>query len=121
MNEGGWTEQAPEHRAVCHRVARGRPPSPTAAPLFAALGDETRSAASTDLLGGPLPITRLTAGSGVTPSSGDQALTILSGAGLVEIFGVVAAHLPARVRGDSWKLAAASRKSHSVGTPLSID
>jgi DNA-binding transcriptional ArsR family regulator len=58
-----------------------------AAPLFAALGDETRLKLVDRLsAGGPLPITRLTAGSGVTRQAVTKHLTILAGAGLVRDF-----------------------------------
>jgi len=55
-----------------------------AAPLFAALGDETRLAL-VDRLGasGPLSIVRLTAGSGVTRQAITKHLHVLAGAGLV--------------------------------------
>jgi DNA-binding transcriptional ArsR family regulator len=57
------------------------------APLFAALGDETRLKLVDRLSsGGPLPITRLTAGSGVTRQAVTKHLTILAGAGLVRDF-----------------------------------
>ena len=55
-----------------------------AAPMFAALGDETRLKLVARLCsGGPLPITRLTSGSGVTRQAVTKHLTILAGAGLV--------------------------------------
>src|SRR5882757_7604131 len=58
-----------------------------AAPMFAALGDETRLKLVDRLCsGGPLPITRLTAGSGVTRQAVTKHLTILAGAGLVRDF-----------------------------------
>jgi len=93
-----------------------------AAPLFAALGDETRLKLVDRLSsGGPLPITRLTAGSGVTRQAVTKHLTILAGAGLVRDF--------RRGRERIWQLESRRtvearrrlEKSHSVGTPLSID
>jgi DNA-binding transcriptional ArsR family regulator len=55
-----------------------------AAPVFAALGDETRLHLVARLCsGGPLPIARLTTGSGVTRQAVTKHLTILAGAGLV--------------------------------------
>ena len=55
-----------------------------AAPLFAALGDETRLALLDRLgAGGPQSITRLTAGSAVTRQAITKHLQILAEAGLV--------------------------------------
>jgi DNA-binding transcriptional ArsR family regulator len=55
-----------------------------AAPLFAALGDETRLALVSRLAaGGPLSITRLTDGTGITRQAVTKHLTVLAGAGLV--------------------------------------
>jgi DNA-binding transcriptional ArsR family regulator len=55
-----------------------------AAPMFAALGDETRLKLVARLSsGGPLPITQLTIGTGVTRQAVTKHLTILAGAGLV--------------------------------------
>jgi DNA-binding transcriptional ArsR family regulator len=55
-----------------------------AAPLFAALGDETRLALVDRLCaGGPQSITRLTAGSAVTRQAITKHLHILADAGLV--------------------------------------
>ncbi len=55
-----------------------------AAPLFAALGDETRLALVDRLCaGGPLSITRLTTGSAVTRQAITKHLQILADAGLV--------------------------------------
>jgi len=55
-----------------------------AAPLFAALGDETRLALVDRLCaGGPLSITRLTTGSAVTRQAITKHLHILADAGLV--------------------------------------
>jgi DNA-binding transcriptional ArsR family regulator len=56
---------------------------PKAAPLFAALGDETRLALVSRLAGGPLSITRLTDGTGITRQAVTKHLTVLAGAGLV--------------------------------------
>ena len=55
-----------------------------AAPLFTALGDETRLAL-VDRLGanGPLSITRLTAGTAITRQAITKHLHVLAGAGLV--------------------------------------
>ncbi len=55
-----------------------------AAPVFAALGDETRLALVARLsLDGPLSITRLTAGSAVTRQAITKHLDVLATAGLV--------------------------------------
>src|SRR3981189_852704 len=55
-----------------------------AAPVFAALGDETRLALVARLSSeGPLSITRLTAGSPVTRQAITKHLTVLATAGLV--------------------------------------
>ena len=55
-----------------------------AAPVFAALGDETRLALVTRLSSeGPLSITRLTAGSAVTRQAITKHLDVLATAGLV--------------------------------------
>ena len=54
-----------------------------AAPVFAALGDETRLGLVARLCtGGPLPIARLTAGMGVTRQAVTKHLHVLAGAGL---------------------------------------
>jgi DNA-binding transcriptional ArsR family regulator len=54
------------------------------APVFAALGDETRLALVSRLSSeGPLSITRLAAGSPVTRQAITKHLTVLAGAGLV--------------------------------------
>jgi DNA-binding transcriptional ArsR family regulator len=54
------------------------------APLFAALGDETRLGLVARLsAGGPVSITRLTDGSGVTRQAVSKHLRVLAGAGLV--------------------------------------
>ena len=55
-----------------------------AAPIFAALGDETRLALVSRLgSSGPLSITRLTEGSNVTRQAVTKHLQVLAGAGLV--------------------------------------
>ncbi len=55
-----------------------------AAPVFAALGDETRLALVARLCeGGPRSIARLTAGSAVTRQAVTKHLHVLAGAGLV--------------------------------------
>jgi DNA-binding transcriptional ArsR family regulator len=55
-----------------------------AAPVFAALGDETRLALVARLSSeGPLSITRLTAGSAVTRQAVTKHLNVLAAAGLV--------------------------------------
>ena len=55
-----------------------------AAPIFAALGDDTRLALVSRLGGsGPLSITRLTEGSHVTRQAVTKHLQVLAGAGLV--------------------------------------
>ena len=56
----------------------------TSAPLFAALGDETRLRLVARLCtGGPLSIARLTAGSGVTRQAITKHLLVLADAGVV--------------------------------------
>jgi len=58
-----------------------------AAPIFAALGDETRLHVVSRLsAGGPLSITELTKGSSVTRQSVTKHLTVLAAAGLVTDF-----------------------------------
>jgi DNA-binding transcriptional ArsR family regulator len=58
--------------------------SRSAAPVFAALGDETRLALVARLCaGGPLSIARLSVGSSVTRQAITKHLHVLSGAGLV--------------------------------------
>ncbi len=59
--------------------SRGRTP----APVFAALGDENRLRLLTRLSSGPLSISRLTEGSGITRQGVTKHLRVLSGAGLV--------------------------------------
>ena len=55
------------------------------APVFAALGDETRLALVSKLCGsGPMSITRLTEGSKVTRQAVTKHLHLLAGAGLVK-------------------------------------
>ncbi len=53
------------------------------APVFAALGDETRLRLLARLSGGPMSISRLTAGSGITRQGVTKHLRVLAGAGLV--------------------------------------
>ena len=54
------------------------------APLFAALGDETRLGLVARLSAGdPVSVTQLTAGSGVTRQAVSKHLRVLAGAGLV--------------------------------------
>jgi DNA-binding transcriptional ArsR family regulator len=56
----------------------------TPAPVFAALGDETRLRLLGQLAGGePLSISRLTTGSGITRQGVTKHLRVLAGAGLV--------------------------------------
>ena len=52
-------------------------------PVFAALGDESRLRLLTRLSSGPLSISRLTEGSGMTRQGVTKHLRVLSGAGLV--------------------------------------
>lgn len=60
-----------------------------AAPVFAALGDETRLGIVTRLCAeGPLSITRLTAGRGVTRQAVTKHLHVLADAGLAHSFQV---------------------------------
>ncbi len=61
-----------------------RPSSKTPAPIFAALGDETRLQLLLRLgSGGPLSISRLTEGSGITRQGVTKHLRVLAGVGLV--------------------------------------
>src|SRR5262245_16450128 len=56
----------------------------TSAPVFAALGDETRLRLVAFLCtGGPMSIARLTSGTDITRQAVTKHLTVLSGAGLV--------------------------------------
>ena len=61
------------------REARTRTP----APVFAALGDENRLWLLARLSHGPMSISRLTAGSGITRQGVTKHLRVLAGAGLV--------------------------------------
>ena len=62
----------------------GNPALKAAAPVFAALGDETRLRLVSRLCaGGPASIARLTAGSSVTRQAIAKHLQVLAGAGLV--------------------------------------
>src|SRR5260370_23851483 len=66
------------------RPSAGAPDLAHAAPLFAALGDETRLALVTRLCaGGPQSISRLATGATVTRQAITKHLTLLSAAGLV--------------------------------------
>jgi len=59
------------------------PPAPEVAPVFAALGDETRLRLVTRLSAeGPLSIARLTAGGAITRQAVTKHLRVLAGAGL---------------------------------------
>lgn len=60
-------------------MARRRTP----APVFAALGDEHRLRLLARLSSGPLSISRLTAGSGISRQGVTKHLRVLEGAGLV--------------------------------------
>jgi DNA-binding transcriptional ArsR family regulator len=55
----------------------------TPAPVFAALGDENRLRLLARLSSGPLSISRLTAGSGISRQGVTKHLRVLEGAGLV--------------------------------------
>jgi DNA-binding transcriptional ArsR family regulator len=62
----------------------GNPALKAAAPVFAALGDETRLRLVSRLCaGGPASIARLTAGSSMTRQAITKHLQVLAGAGLV--------------------------------------
>jgi DNA-binding transcriptional ArsR family regulator len=66
------------------RLSVGRRELSRAAPVFAALGDETRLALVAQLRSdGPLSITRLTAGAAVTRQAVTKHLNVLATAGLV--------------------------------------
>jgi DNA-binding transcriptional ArsR family regulator len=62
-------------------VARRRVRTPV--PVFAALGDENRLRLLARLSSGPLSISRLTAGSGISRQGVTKHLRVLEGAGLV--------------------------------------
>ena len=65
------------------RRHRAHPELEGSAPLFAALGDETRLRLVASLCaGGPASITRLTAGAGVTRQAVTKHLNVLAGVGL---------------------------------------
>jgi DNA-binding transcriptional ArsR family regulator len=67
------------------------------APLFAALGDETRLRLVSRLSGGaPVSVTELTTGSGITRQAVSKHLRVLAGAGLV--------HGTRRGRESLWRL-----------------
>jgi DNA-binding transcriptional ArsR family regulator len=66
------------------RAAERRPAVTGSAPVFAALGDETRLRLVSRLCrGGPLSIVQLTEGAGVTRQAVTKHLHVLAGAGLV--------------------------------------
>jgi DNA-binding transcriptional ArsR family regulator len=66
------------------RSAAGRPRLQGSAPIFAALGDETRLGVVARLCtAGPMSIARLSAGSSVTRQAITKHLHVLAGAGLV--------------------------------------
>jgi len=83
---------SPRRARPAGRTAQGRPAAAGsrrvenlagAAPVFAALGDETRLGLVARLCtGGPMPIARLTAGMGVTRQAITKHLHVLAGAGL---------------------------------------
>jgi len=83
---------SPRRARLAGRPARGRAAAPGiggagaltgAAPVFAALGDETRLGLVARLCSsGPMPIARLTAGMGVTRQSVTKHLHVLARAGL---------------------------------------
>jgi DNA-binding transcriptional ArsR family regulator len=83
---------SPRGARPARRSAQGRPAAAGsrrveklagAAPVFAALGDETRLGLVARLCtGGPMPIARLTAGMGVTRQAVTKHLHVLAGAGL---------------------------------------
>ena len=83
---------SPRRARPAGRPAQGRPAAAGsrrvenlagAAPVFAALGDETRLGLVVRLCtGGPMPIARLTAGMGVTRQAVTKHLHVLAGAGL---------------------------------------
>ena len=78
-------------------MSRREASAAAAAPVFAALGDETRIKLVARLsAGGPASIAQLTAGSGVTRQAVAKHLRVLAGAGLVK--GI------RRGRESEWKL-----------------
>lgn len=62
---------------------RGRVSLARSAPIFAALGDETRLRLVSRMTAGPLSITRLTAHAGMTRQAVTKHLGVLAGVGLV--------------------------------------
>ena len=90
MNSGGWDEQMKnieKHVATCSEpsgTARRRRRCAAAAPIFAALGDETRLRLVAVLCaGGALSIAQLTAGTDITRQAVTKHLQVLADAGLV--------------------------------------
>jgi len=82
MNEGAGPSNSPASRAMSRRSA-GTADLADAAPLFAALGDETRLGLVDRLgAGGPQSITHLTSGSAVTRQAVTKHLQVLADAGL---------------------------------------
>jgi len=73
----------PDSSRICGSILPERRRGRTPAPVFAALGDENRLRLLTRLSAGPLSISRLTEGSGITRQGVTKHLRVLSGAGLV--------------------------------------
>ena len=70
-------------REDVQRAGRSLTRNTNSAQLFAALGDETRQRLLARLLEGPLSITGLTEGSGITRQAVTKHLRVLADAGLV--------------------------------------
>ena len=86
MNEGGWSEQMKniERYVTAEAVAAVAARRHAPAPVFAALGDETRLGLVAKLCGGePRSISQLTAGSRLTRQAITKHLRVLESAGIV--------------------------------------
>jgi len=81
---GRWSRSRVTSRPRRKLAPPARPGRAGAAPIFAALGDETRLAIVARLsAGGPMSIVRLTIGAGVTRQAVTKHLQVLMLAGLV--------------------------------------
>jgi DNA-binding transcriptional ArsR family regulator len=79
-----WSARSGTTLPKQHR-SRARTKAPSAAPLFVALGDENRLRLVSRLcVGGPMSITKLTAGSHVTRQGITKHLHVMEKAGLVK-------------------------------------
>ena len=76
-------QAGPDRWRTCGNTLTQRRRSATPAPVFAALGDENRLRLLAQLSHGPMSISRLTTGSGITRQGVTKHLRVLAGAGLV--------------------------------------